>query len=520
MTTTFGDFVFKISAPVKTAIDNLKMWDKKVGETIKKQRELEKAQGIELSILNKLWKGFTTIATAAILALTYAVMKYTPSIEAHLSLMSFRFRMLAIDVGKTWSPAFKVASDIFAKFVQVWKDWGSISKKETASANLPAEGLLGKMGLSEGTINKAKKAMHDFVNMGLGISAIIVPLAGFIAYFGGGGFLVLAIGSAFTVIGGLLAGITAPVTLAIATVTAIIIAGYIAWKENFMGMKDSVAKFCNGIKEIFWGLWLMLKGVWDMIAGLFTGDTERFLKGAKEFWEGFLSFLKGWWDTFTGGLEMLKISVIRLAKLLWDGIVWIMVNANDMIENAEKVIQEVIIKAWDWIKNKVVEIVTAMWDWAITKFNDIITWFGTWKTKIIEKFTGIWSDIKEGFVTMVTNATTWGSDLITNFWNGIKSMGAGFKKNITEWFKKNVEDNLSYDININDKRAQRWGRDMVSNFSKGVTQQNKTIVNQHITNGLIINTSSQNSNPYGISNAVNRAFDQQLMRMKALGTQF
>jgi len=39
--TIFGDFVFKITAPVTTAIKNLQNWDKEVGKTGKQLKEFD-----------------------------------------------------------------------------------------------------------------------------------------------------------------------------------------------------------------------------------------------------------------------------------------------------------------------------------------------------------------------------------------------------------------------------------------------------------------------------------------------
>ncbi len=80
-----------------------------------------------------------------------------------------------------------------------------------------------------------------------------------------------------------------------------------------------------------------------------------------------------------------------------------------------------------------------------------------------------WDVISEFFSNLVEKPLQWGKDLISNFWEGIKSMASWFKEKISTAFQW-VKDIFSFDDVVNDLMAQKWGSDMVKNFAIGSSQ--------------------------------------------------
>ncbi len=88
---------------------------------------------------------------------------------------------------------------------------------------------------------------------------------------------------------------------------------------------------------------------------------------------------------------------------------------------------------------------------------------------IIDAIVKHWDIISDFFKNLVEKPFTWGKDLISNFWEGIKSMASWFKEKISNAFQW-VKDIFSFDDAVNDLMAQRWGSDMVKNFAIGSSQ--------------------------------------------------
>jgi len=101
------------------------------------------------------------------------------------------------------------------------------------------------------------------------------------------------LGSVIQGIGTLVAGITAPILAVIAIVVAVLIGMYLAWQENFMGMRDVVSNFINGVKTWFGGIINIVKGVFNIIKGILTGDFDTFINGIKQLFTGLWGWLKG-----------------------------------------------------------------------------------------------------------------------------------------------------------------------------------------------------------------------------------
>lgn len=142
--TVFGDFVFKISAPVRDAVNSLKDWDsqledtvqntsalaensseiydqmsndilefdKKFGDTIEEQTEIVNASKAS-------WMAFGVAAAAAVATIGYSVLKWSPHMQMFGSLMNAHMQRLGIEVGKVLAPLLKLVSDVFGGFV----DW-------------------------------------------------------------------------------------------------------------------------------------------------------------------------------------------------------------------------------------------------------------------------------------------------------------------------------------------------------------------------------------------------------------
>ena len=143
----------------------------------------------------------------------------------------------------------------------------------------------------------------------------VLAAMGFAKIFGGGAIIagVKGIGAAFL-------GLGAPVLLAIAAIIAIVIGMYLAWKNNFLGMKNIVKSFITEIKQYLGGLISIVKGILDIVVGLFTGDFEKVKRGVIRIFKGLFNM------------------VVGMAKMSFYGMAGIIIGAFQIVWNMIKVI--------------------------------------------------------------------------------------------------------------------------------------------------------------------------------------
>lgn len=124
-------------------------------------------------------------------------------------------------------------------------------------------------------------------------------------------------------VGGALGGIAAIAGI----IVAVIIGMYLAWRDNFMKMRDIVSLFVSAIKLSLGGIIMVVSGILDIIVGLFSGDFEMMKEGIKKIFIGLWNFLKGGFISlaaFVGGVLVGALKIVHsIVMLIVDGIKYI-----------------------------------------------------------------------------------------------------------------------------------------------------------------------------------------------------
>lgn len=172
-----------------------------------------------------------------------------------------------------------------------------------------------------------KKAIGVFVLVGIALGTIIMIL-GTLAL--GIGSLILfwpiiasaAVGAMALVIGAL-----SPIIGLIAIIIAIVVFLFIAWKENFLGMKKIVSFFFSGVKDIFMGLVSFISGIFLIIKGIFLGDWTMIWEGVKKIFWVAIKAIWGIIKILIGGIGAIFVGLIRIVwsviKLIIAPFVWL-----------------------------------------------------------------------------------------------------------------------------------------------------------------------------------------------------
>lgn len=521
MSTVFGDFVFKITAPVRDAIRNIQMWDKEMTVAMKNAEKEAKEQSKNMTFLQKTWQGFSKTAAIAFTALTAAVMRWSPHIRAHLSIIGLHMRMLARDIGETWAPAFKLANKLFGDFVKTWREWGTVSKTASEEAGT-AGGLLGSLGLSEKDVENFKKGVHDIVNTALGIGAAITAffaLGKVLTWIFGSGPITTAISGFAATVGGALMGALGWIALILAGIIVFAVTFKDAWDENFLGIQETMRFVWDAIKEIFQGAIDFIVGIWEIAVGFLTGDTDKVVEGLTKAWEGLQKMFWGVGKAIWGIMMALVAWFIKFSLNVMTVVIELGIKIWDWAKEAFGNVWNKITEIWTGIKNTISEVAGNIWDAIVEKFGAIINFFTEFKNNAGTVFSEMWSNITNTFSSMLTNAYNWGRDFIDNIWRGIESMGSWFREKVEDAFGW-ISDVFSFDSYSNDLLARKWGKDMVANFAEGSREEGQTIINQRIASNVTVNNTASNFDAYGVSNQIQGLLNSQFSRLKGLGSQY
>lgn len=181
-----------------------------------------------------------------------------------------------------------------------------------------------------------QKVIGMFILLAAAIGLILMVLGQVMLGFIG---IVLLMGStAGPVIMGVISGIVASlglILLVIALIIAIGVGMYLAWKSNFLGMKEVVQFFIDSIKQWFGGIISIVKGVMDIVKGIFTGDFTLVKEGIIKIFTGLWNFLLGGWKASMAAVAMIVIGALKivygLIKVIIDGIGWVVGKAGKLL---------------------------------------------------------------------------------------------------------------------------------------------------------------------------------------------
>ncbi|KKL07367.1 hypothetical protein LCGC14_2586720, partial [marine sediment metagenome] len=222
------------------------------------------------------------------------------------------------------------------------------------------------------------------------------------------------IGTAIKFVGGFLMGLSGVAMIAIAIIIAIVIGMWVAWKENFMNMKQFVLNIWNSLKLAFGGLFDYFGGIVDFFMAIFRGDWRGAVEAVIRILSGLGRFFLGIFLALANIIVVIGIGIIRVFKFVVDKIVGF----------------------FKWLYEKIVggSIIPDM-------IKAIIAWF--WKLP---------KSVFDMFKSIVAGMWDVGKDIIQKMADGIKSMGRKVIDSILglfpSWMRSGIESSGKIMINI------------------------------------------------------------------------
>jgi len=209
-------------------------------------------------------------------------------------------------------------------------------------------------------VNSLSPAQQKVVNV---LVAAMIALGGFFTVLGtlalGIGSLILVFGKLFGVaaplkaLGGIISAIFGGITVTLLAVVAIIIAiaigMYVAWTENFMGMKQIITNWIEGVKGAFAALWTIIKSIFGFWIAVFKGDWDGAFQHIKNGFVAFKDFLINTIQIMVNAVAAVVIGIIRIFKFVVDSVIGFFQWLYDKLVG-HSIIPDIVNGIIDWFK--------------------------------------------------------------------------------------------------------------------------------------------------------------------------
>ena len=294
-------------------------------------------------------------------------------------------------------------------------------------------------------MDKLSTYLYDFINAMMNLPEPIKAVIGWVVFLGYGlGKLMSSLGQIMLFLGGLrflfpsafasgvgaikgfvgaLAGLGTFFLAIFAIITIIVIGFFMAWKTNYLHIQEITDAFLGRLKQMFGGVFEILKGIVKFFTAFFTGDFEGAKNAVIQILKGFGNFFTGLFFGFVALCSMITISIIR--------IFWGMI---DTIIGFFRWLWEKIKEGFNWL----IEQAKKVWDTIIGIFSKPITQI----ISVITKTVGGGTKVKDAIITPSGMVYTHPQDYLIATKNPSELIGG----------KGNITISPIYNIYVSDKR--------------------------------------------------------------------
>ena len=256
------------------------------------------------------------------------------------------------------------------------------------------------------------------------ILLVVAWLAGLVTVVGLIWMAIPAIVTWFSAIWTVIWAVSRPITLIVVALWLL----YLAWKNNFMWIREKTDEFVNRFTTNFWptllGVWEEVKiwreqmKVWfTVLFTLLWAYTQEFLNAVQKFWmvrwDTIKLYLTSLWNVmkaiFSWALEQIKLAFkfwINVfngdRKAAWWNVKDMFKNVIDTISNIFQALQPALSAVWTWIKNIVSSAIGAIVA-KIQAMIDTVKWALDYATGIANKIWWMVSSASNATKTMANN---------------------------------------------------------------------------------------------------------------------
>lgn len=266
-------------------------------------------------------------------------------------------------------------------------------------------------------------------------------------------------------------------------------------KSVWMGFCDVLAPLFEGafqlISDILSSSLDVLTGIFDIFAGLFTGDWERVWTGIKEVFDGVwtglwnivetvLGTIKNLTDVFLGWFDtswsQIWTSVKEFFVNTWDSIAEFFSNIAESIENGVKTFIDNVINFFSDLPYNIGVII-----------GEILGTIAKFVVDMVAKATELGKDFVEGIMKFFKELPTKVKEVTSNVFNNVKSWATDMASKAKEAAKnfadnvvngiKNLPNNVKTTTDKILSNVQTWATNLASKAREAARQMSNNIIN-------------------------------------------
>lgn len=360
--------------------------------------------------------------------------------------------------------------------------------------------------------------------LAIGAIAALAPLLGILAMIVDGISAIVTIAQfAAPIISALWVALTAPVTLIIGAITAVVVAltyfftqtktgkklwaNFMEWLQNlwegfvnfikniasavgeaWSNALDALKNAWQGIKDWFAELWQGVVDVFTNAWNTVVQDVQAVIQGIEDAWNATIEFFTTLWQ-----------GIVEVAKTIWQGLVEFFTGLIEGVVNIWNTLVEFFTNLW----NSILEVTSNVWNTITTTLTTIIqtifefisnifTSIGdfisnVWNT-IVTVTTTIWNTIATAVTTGATNAWNW----LVNVWNAIPAWVSGLWNGVVS-LVTNLWNAISSAVSNGANTAWNWLKKVwnsipswvssIWNSAKGVVSKLWNSISSAVSNG-------------------------------------
>ena len=215
--------------------------------------------------------------------------------------------------------------------------------------------------------------------------------------------------------------------------------------QNFLGfISEFFSNTWENIKQVIDAVLRIIKGIFDVFAGAFTGDWSRV-------WEGIKGIFGGIWNAISAIFSQILDTIILIAKTAWTALetaigaamavisaIWdaAWTRIKMFFSSIWDGIKAALTAAWDWVKDTIsggLDSIKSGWESAWNSIKDFLS--DTWDSikesvtdaidSVVDTVTGVKDSIMDGLSGIGTWLYDAGKDLLQGLIDGIGDMVGG-----------------------------------------------------------------------------------------------
>lgn len=280
------------------------------------------------------------------------------------------------------------------------------------------------------------------------------------------------------------------------------------WEENGEQLLEGFFRIFNSIKDVVMTVFESFRTIVGQVLEWAIPFIQDKLQVLYDFWEEngqqIMEAVSNAFNFIKSIIEFIMPAVLFIVEMVWNNIKGVINGALDVIMGVIKVFTGLFTgdwsKMWEGVKQLLLGAVEFIWNFMqltfigrglkmITNFgklavnlfrnmgSGVVNIFRNLGTNVMKAITNLLSRITGSFKGLSKNALSWGKDLISGFWQGIKSMGSWIAGKVSGFVTKFIPGPIKKVLKIASPSGltEEYGEDTGEGFIVGMDSKGSDV---------------------------------------------